>query len=508
MGAMGVGRGGTLVRLTIGQKLLGAGSALLAATLVLSATSLTITLKLGSQLKSATADIPHQVDLMGDLASNFNRLRTQVKTEQFAHAMETVLRTDEKAAQGVGECRSCHMAGGVGGSGVDAITAALRKTLAEIRAMERDQEALAALDRILRSGAEWEQAHAQSESAVGAGRFREAHTLLADRMEPLMESIDKDMRALEARGHAVMAESGRTTAAEVNRAKWLTIALAVICLVAVLGVFVAVAQLNRAFRVYAKGLALRASEVAQTASEVSKSGCDVAESASEQASAVDRSLHSAEAVNATATENRRRAEQLSRLASTVSARVRTAGAALGELDEAIGEIDASSAQVSNIMKTIDGIALQTNILALNAAVEAARSGEAGLGFAVVADEVRNLAMRCATAARESEALIRTSTERSRAGAAKANDVDGHVQSITGEILSVEKIAAELRDRSVEEAAKIGEITAAFENIRALTHGSASAAQQSAAVGERLCEESGALRQIVAEMTAFIGANAG
>jgi methyl-accepting chemotaxis protein len=84
---------------------------------------------------------------------------------------------------------------------------------------------------------------------------------------------------------------------------------------------------------------------------------------------------------------------------------------LAETNGLMKQVLQVSDQIGNIVGTINGIAIQTQLLSLNAAIEAAHAGRAGRGFAVVAEEVRTLSSRSADAAQEIAGLIESTKAR-------------------------------------------------------------------------------------------------
>ena len=68
-----------------------------------------------------------------------------------------------------------------------------------------------------------------------------------------------------------------------------------------------------------------------------------------------------------------------------------ARARMEALAERILALSDQAQAIGEIVRTVNGLAEQSNLLSVNAGIEAAKAGEAGRGFAVVAGEVKSLA---------------------------------------------------------------------------------------------------------------------
>lgn len=172
----------------------------------------------------------------------------------------------------------------------------------------------------------------------------------------------------------------------------------------------------------------------------------------------------------------RNAEELSHKVTDAAIQ---ASSKMKEMNVAMDLIINSSDEVTNVIKTIEEIAFQTNILALNAAVEAARAGEAGTGFAVVAEEVRDLAHRSATAATESNKMITSAKKNSEEGNEIAKIVDERLLTIQDMVSSLDQHIVTIRDSSQQLDTGGKQITDSIHNMGTIVQNTASSAEQSA-----------------------------
>lgn len=163
---------------------------------------------------------------------------------------------------------------------------------------------------------------------------------------------------------------------------------------------------------------------------------------------------------------------------------------------AMDEISNTSNEIGNIIKTIDGIAFQTNILALNAAVEAARAGESGKGFAVVADEVRNLAAKSAQSAKDTAQLIEKSLIAIENGTVIVSETAKSLEDVVYGAQKSAEVIQEIADASNEQAQHINQVNIGVEQISLVVQTNSATAEESAAASEELSSQAHMLKQLI------------
>jgi methyl-accepting chemotaxis protein-1 (serine sensor receptor) len=231
--------------------------------------------------------------------------------------------------------------------------------------------------------------------------------------------------------------------------------------------------------------------------QIAQGNGDLSSRTEEQASALQQTAASMEQLQAAVQQNAANARQADERARQAAALAEQGGQTVGRVVQAMQQIDEQSRRIAEIIGTIDGIAFQTNILALNAAVEAARAGEQGRGFSVVAGEVRTLAQRSAEAAREIKSLIAASSERVRAGSDMVSQAGATIGTMVDAVAGVSSLVGAISSASAQQAAGVEQVNQAVSQMDQATQQNAALVEESAAAADSLRQQAQSLVQAVA-----------
>lgn len=218
----------------------------------------------------------------------------------------------------------------------------------------------------------------------------------------------------------------------------------------------------------------------------------------EQAASIEELATNIMSISGQVKENADHAEEASRRADAAGAETEESNRRMQDMMAAMADISSSSREIGKIIKTIEGIAFQTNILALNAAVEAARAGEAGKGFSVVAEEIRNLAIRSSEASKNTAALIATSLDTVKAGTDIADETAQSLGMVLESVRLVTESVGWIAASSRQQALSLRQIEKGIGQISDVVQTNSATAEESVAASEELSAQAQFLKELAGQ----------
>jgi methyl-accepting chemotaxis protein len=234
-----------------------------------------------------------------------------------------------------------------------------------------------------------------------------------------------------------------------------------------------------------KSIKQRSGDIAHSSEEIRQAAEEMAQRTERDASALEETSAAVDELTSAVTKSAEGAKQANDAAAAAKQDAENGSIISGNAVEAIRAMAKSSGEITQIIGVINEIAFQTNLLALNAGVEAARAGEAGKGFAVVASEVRQLAQRSGAAAKQIHELISHSEAQVENGVRLVEESGGAFGKIVSQVATIYGLVSTIFASQREQAASLGEIDKAVQQLDQGTQQNAGMAEQSRAAADSM-----------------------
>ncbi len=247
-----------------------------------------------------------------------------------------------------------------------------------------------------------------------------------------------------------------------------------------------------------KQISQTASQLMATAQNMGTNSNELHQAVSHQTMIMDELNGEVETIKtnlAEVTENTRETRQR---AEEIAVEIANGDEKMNDLRSAMMAINKNAEDINAISKLIEDISRQTNILALNAAVEAARAGEHGKGFAVVAEEIRTLAEQSEDAAKNTVAMIETSSKLIAKGVDLTATTSAALEKISKSSDAVTEITECLSEAVSVQEVSLHKMTGRIDDMSKITDQNQHCAEHMSDASEKLEQEADNLDKLLAK----------